>query len=147
MDMRARSVVACGGRSPDTTTKFGHWQALARGSAVGAGHVAGQSALWLDNQYFPDEGNTESSDEYGRTAVKNGTTTDGDGNDVTVWQDRPVLRTDQSFTVSAWVMLQDGLIGNADHTVIAQRGTHESAFWLKYYTTWTVAVAVGHSGG
>ncbi|GAA0524202.1 hypothetical protein GCM10010172_00760 [Paractinoplanes ferrugineus] len=119
--------------APDTTTKWGRWQALTRGSAVGAGHVASQSALWLDNQYFPDEGYTESSDEYGRTAVKSGTTTDGDGNEVTVWQDRPVLRTDQSFTVSAWVMLQDGLSGNADRTVIAQRGTHESAFWLKYY--------------
>lgn len=121
--------------APDTTTAWGRWLALTRGSAVGAGHNAGQSGLWLDNEYFPDDGFTEASKEYGRSAVKTGMTTDPDGNELSVWQDRPVLRTDQSFTVSAWAMLQDGPVGDGGRTVIAQRGTNESAFWLKYQQT------------
>jgi len=119
--------------APDQRTGWGRWLALSRGAEVGAGHTASQAGLWLDNKYFPDEGNTEPADEYGRSAVKNGTTApDADGNEFTVWQDRPVLRTDQSFTVSAWVMLEPGLPGDGGRTVIAQRGTHESAFWIKY---------------
>lgn len=120
----------------DTSTEWGRWLALTRGSEVGAGHTASQSGLWLDNRYFPEDGNTEISDEYGRSAVKTGTTPpDADGNEFTLWQDRPVLRTDQSFTVSAWVMLEPGLEGDGGRTVIAQRGAHESAFWLKYQPT------------
>ncbi|AGL16591.1 FG-GAP repeat-containing protein [Actinoplanes sp. N902-109] len=121
--------------APDTRTAWGRWQALTRGSQVGAGHTASQSGLWVDNTYFPDDGFTEASDEYGRTAVKTGLTTDADGNEITVWQDKPVLRTDQSFTVSAWVMLQDGPAGDGGRTVLAQRGTSESGFWLKYQQT------------
>ena len=119
--------------APDTTTAWGRWLALTRGAEVGAGRTASQMGLWLDNRFFPDEGNTEASDEYGRSAAKTGITgPDADGNTFTQWQDRPVLRTDQSFTVSAWVMLKPGLEGDGGRTVIAQRGTHESAFWLKF---------------
>jgi hypothetical protein len=123
-------------QAQDTSTAWGRWLALTRGSEVGAGHTASQFGLWLDNRYFPEEGNTELSEEYGRSAAKTGTTApDPDGNEFTLWQDRPVLRTDQSFTVSAWVMLEPGLEGDGGRSVIAQRGTHESAFWLKYQPT------------
>ena len=114
--------------------------------------------LWLDNRFFPDDGNTETSDEYGHSAAKTGITQpDADGNTFTQWQDRPVLRTDQSFTVSAWAMLEPGLEGDGGRTVIAQRGAHESAFWIKYdpvFDRWqfnvgqqddpAAAVATGH---
>ena len=119
--------------APDLSTAWQRWLALTRGSEVGAGHTASQNGLWLDNRYFPDDGNTDYSDEYGRSAVKTGTTPpDADGNEFTQWQDRPVLRTDQSFTFSAWVMRGSVPAGDGGRTVIAQRGTHESAFWLKY---------------
>ncbi|MEU4240867.1 LamG-like jellyroll fold domain-containing protein [Actinoplanes sp. NPDC026619] len=119
----------------DSRTKWGRSLALTRGSAIGAGHMAGQAGLWLDNTYFPEEGFTEASEEYGRSANRTGYTTDPDGNELNVWQDQPVLRTDQSFTVSAWVMLEPGLEGDGGRTVVAQRGAHESAFWLKYNPT------------
>ncbi|SCL20784.1 D-mannose binding lectin [Micromonospora nigra] len=116
--------------APDTVTAWGRWLALTRGSAVGTGHSANGSGLWLDDQYFPDEGFTESTAEYGRSAVKTGTTApDGDGLEFTQWQDKPVVRTDQSFTMSAWVML-DRLDG--ERTAVSQRGVHESAAWIKY---------------
>jgi hypothetical protein len=121
--------------APDTTTAWGRWLALTRGAEVGAGHSASEQGLWLDKRYFPDDGGnfTETTDEYGRSAIKTGTTApDADGNEFTLWQDKPVLRTDQSFTVSAWVMPEDGIDGTGDRTIIAQRGTHQSAFWLKY---------------
>jgi len=116
--------------APDTTTAWGRFLALSRGSAVGAGRTASQAGLWLDDHYFPEEGNTESSSEYGRSAVKTGITPpDADGLEFTQWQNKSVVRTDQSFTVSAWVML------NADagsRSIVAERGDHESAFFLKY---------------
>ncbi|MFY1650733.1 LamG-like jellyroll fold domain-containing protein [Solwaraspora sp. WMMB762] len=116
--------------APDTVTAWGRWLALTRGSAVGTGYSANGSGLWLDYEYFPDEGYTESTAEYARSAVKAGTTPpDTDGLEFTQWQDRAVLRTDQSFTMSAWVMLDrlDGM-----RTAVSQRGVHESAGWLKY---------------
>lgn len=121
--------------APDTTTAWGRWLALTRGAEVGAGHSASEPGLWLDKRYFPDdEGNfTETTDEYGRSAIKTGITApDADGNEFTQWEDKPVLRTDQSFTVSAWVMPEDGIDGTGGRAIIAQRGTHQSAFWLKY---------------
>ncbi|WP_433364991.1 LamG-like jellyroll fold domain-containing protein [Actinoplanes sp. CA-142083] len=119
--------------APDTRTAWGRWLALSRGAEIGAGHSASEMGLWTDNRYFPEEGNTSYSDEYGRSAVKAGTTPpDADGLEFTTWQDRAVLRTDQSYTISAWVMLEPGPAGNGGRTVFAQRGTHESAFWLKY---------------
>ncbi|MFY1637845.1 LamG domain-containing protein [Solwaraspora sp. WMMB335] len=127
--------------APDTVTAWGRWLALTRGSAVGTGHSANGSGLWLDYEYFPEEGYTESSIEYARSAVKAGITPpDPDGLEFTRWQDEPVLRTDQSFTMSAWVMLDrlDGM-----RTAVSQRGVHESGGWLKYSSAsgkWQFAV-------
>ncbi|WP_433528935.1 LamG domain-containing protein [Micromonospora sp. CA-263727] len=116
--------------APDTVTAWDRWLALTRGSAVGAGYSTEGSGLWLDNEYFPEEGYTESTAEYGRSAVKAGITPpDADGLEFTQWQDKPVLRTDQSFTMSAWVMLDrlDGM-----RTAVSQRGEHSSGGWLKF---------------
>ncbi|WP_433366818.1 LamG-like jellyroll fold domain-containing protein [Actinoplanes sp. CA-142083] len=121
--------------APDSRTAFGRWLALTRGSEVGAGHSVNESGLWTDNRYFPEDGFDEYSEEYGRSAVKTGLTTDPDGNELTTWQERPVLRTDQSFTVAAWVMREAGPAGNGGRTVVAQQGTQESAFWLKFSPT------------
>ncbi|SDY42039.1 D-mannose binding lectin [Micromonospora pattaloongensis] len=116
--------------APDTVTAWERWLALTRGSAVDAGHSINDTGLWIDDHYFPDEGNTEATREYGRSAVKTGITgPDGDGNEFTQWQDRPVLRTDDSFTISAWVLLND--LGGM-RTAVSQRGVHESASWLRY---------------
>jgi hypothetical protein len=41
----------------------------------------------------------------------------------------PILRTDQSFSVAAWVKLADT---NGYHTVLSQDGTYASAFHLQY---------------
>ncbi|BCB83924.1 LamG domain-containing protein [Phytohabitans suffuscus] len=109
---------------------FDRWLALTRGAAVGAGHSASDNGLWLDNAYFPDEGFSETTQEYGRSAYKTGLTPpDGDGLEYTIWQDTPALYTDQSFTMAAWVML-DSLTG--ERTLVSQRGAHESGGWLKY---------------
>ncbi|MEU7909276.1 LamG-like jellyroll fold domain-containing protein [Actinoplanes sp. NPDC049118] len=119
--------------APDTTTAWGRWLALSRGSDIAAGRSASNQGMWLDDRYFPaDDGTSaETTDEYGRSAVKTGTIPpDNDGNEFTQWQDKTVLRTDQSFTVSAWAMLGDDEGGN--RAVVAQRGAHESSFCLKY---------------
>ncbi|MEO3819625.1 LamG-like jellyroll fold domain-containing protein [Plantactinospora sp. B24E8] len=128
--------------APDAVTSWDRWLALTRGSAVSSGHTLGGSGLWLDYEYFPEDGYTESSEEYGRSAVKTGATPpDGDGNEFTTWQETPVLRTDDSFTMSAWVML-DRLDG--ERTAVSQRGVHESTAWLKYSPSgggWKFAVS------
>ncbi|TBL39569.1 LamG domain-containing protein [Verrucosispora sp. SN26_14.1] len=128
--------------APDTVTAWGRWLALTRGSAVGAGYSTDGSGLWLDNEYFPEEGFTESTAEYARSAVKTGITPPNtDGLEFTQWQDRPVVRTDQSFTMSAWVMLDrlDGM-----RTALSQRGQYSSGGWLKFNSTlgkWQFAIS------
>ncbi|MBB3094093.1 hypothetical protein FHR83_001742 [Actinoplanes campanulatus] len=130
--------------APDPRTAWGRWLALSRGSDIGAGRDTTKFGLWLDDQYFPagDGTEPESTSEYGRSAVKTGLTPpDDDGNEYTLWQDRPVLRTDVSYTVSVWAMPATGQTGN--HAVVAQRGTNESAFSLRYQADaneWTFAV-------
>ncbi len=114
----------------DTTQEWGRWLALTRGSAIGTGQSG--AGLWLDDEYFPEEGFAESTVEYGRSALKSGTTPpDDDGLEFTQWQDEPVLRTDQSFTMSAWVTL-DRL--DVNQTAVSQRGAHQSGGWLKYHS-------------
>jgi hypothetical protein len=121
--------------APDTSTAGGRWLGLTRGADIGAGHTVSEEGLWLDNTDFPVNGDTpaDTTDEYGRSAAKTGLTPpDGDGNQFTQWQDQPVVRTDQSFTLSAWAM-PDGLEGG-NRTLLSQTGAHESGAWLKVDT-------------
>lgn len=53
-----------------------------------------------------------------------------DGIDDYARTDKPVVYTDQSFTVSAWVRLPATVTGN--RTIVAQHGNVESGFYLKY---------------
>ncbi|MGA3540861.1 LamG-like jellyroll fold domain-containing protein [Micromonosporaceae bacterium DT194] len=127
--------------APDSVTAWGRYLALTRGATVGAGHSTSGSGLWLDSEYFPDEGYTEVTEEYGRSAIKTGTTPpDADGLEFTQWQDKSVLRTDQSFTMSSWVAL-DRLDGT--RTAVSHGGSQVSAAWLGYQATtgkWQFAV-------
>jgi Concanavalin A-like lectin/glucanases superfamily len=112
-------------------TPFGRWLALSRGAEIDEGYH--NNGLSLDGYYFPDENSQpwEQTHEYGRSAKKNGTLTDEDGNQYTNWQDSPVLRTDQSFTVSAWVKLDRT---DVYQTVLGQDAPVNSGFYLYYGT-------------
>ncbi|MFG2056755.1 LamG domain-containing protein [Micromonospora sp. NPDC048930] len=111
-------------------TQFGRWLALQRGADPNA---AGNrdNGLALDGAYYPDQGGSgEATQEWARTAYKNGVSgPDAEGNTYTNWQYTPVLRTDQSFTVSAWVKLD---VTDRYQMVLAQEGTVNNGFYLYY---------------
>ncbi|MFG3708580.1 LamG-like jellyroll fold domain-containing protein [Micromonospora sp. NPDC047670] len=112
--------------APDGTG-FDRWLALERGAEVT------DTGLHLDGYYFPDVNPEpwEATAEWARSAVKTGTSVDGDGEPTTVWQNTPVLRTDQSFTVSAWTKLDRT---DAYQMVLSQEGTVNSGFYLYFAT-------------
>lgn len=114
--------------APDGTG-FARWMALTRGSDIGAGR-GGSSGLALDGRYFPAENPEpwEATTEYGESALKTGVDTSGP-DPLTLWQRTSVLRTDQSFTVSAWARL-DRL--DVYQMVLGQDGPNSSAFFLYY---------------
>ena len=102
-------------------TGFNRWLALSRGASVAAGNQG--NGLQLDGFFFPEENPPpwEATQEGGRSALKAGLTPpDGDGNQHTIWQDAPVVRTDQSLTVSAWVKLD--ALSDVDQNVLMQGG-------------------------
>ncbi|MBO4205834.1 LamG-like jellyroll fold domain-containing protein [Micromonospora echinofusca] len=113
-------------------TLFDRWLALQRGAAVVSGRDG--NSLHLDNQFFPEEGGDPNpTEEWGRSAVPAGTYTGTDGEPYTTWQPTPVLRTDQSFTLSVWVQLSDT---TREQTILAQDNTvsspQGSGFYLSY---------------
>ncbi|WP_431729772.1 LamG domain-containing protein [Verrucosispora sp. TAA-831] len=121
---------------PDTCdamdgTGFGRWLALQRGAEIGAGNR--DNGLRLDGFYFPEENAEpwEVTREFGRSAYKTGVTVDGDGNEKTVWANTPVLRTDQSFTVSIWANLDRT---DVNQVLLVQDGIGTAGFYL-YYST------------
>jgi hypothetical protein len=110
---------------------FDRWLALSRGTSVGTGNRG--NGLNFDAEYFPEEypEPVESTQEYGRTAAKVGLTPpDADGIQHTIWSDRPVLNTADSFTVSVWAYTSS--LDNAE-TIVSQSGQHQAAFRLKYW--------------
>ncbi|BCJ58284.1 LamG domain-containing protein [Micromonospora endophytica] len=121
---------------PDTCdamdgTGFNRWLALRRGAEIGAGNR--DNGLHLDGYYFPEENPEpwEPTREWGKTAYKNGVSVDGDGSERTIWADTPVLRTDQSFSVSVWVNLTRT---DVNQMIVLQDGVIASGFYL-YYST------------
>ncbi|HEV2885885.1 MAG TPA: LamG-like jellyroll fold domain-containing protein, partial [Jatrophihabitans sp.] len=108
--------------------------------------VSAQVGWWDFADQSPDCGcayDTQTQDHFSRARTPDGgvsaTADDHDGN--TAWTfdgstgygrtAGPVLRTDQSFTVSAWVRLASTCVGSAD-VILAQDGTTVSPFTLEY---------------
>ncbi|MET8277342.1 LamG domain-containing protein [Micromonospora sp. NPDC005174] len=115
--------------APDSTG-FNRYLALQRGADV---DVAGNrdNGLGLDDSFYPEQtGSTEVTREWARSAYKSGVTApDSQGNQYTVWQQTPVVRTDQSFTVSAWVKLDRT---DVTQFVLSQEATINNGFYLYY---------------
>ncbi|MFI7609582.1 LamG domain-containing protein [Micromonospora sp. NPDC049366] len=110
--------------APDSTA-FGRQLALTQGSFVDSGHrdlaLTLDGTHWIDDPSDPHYG--EATREYARTQHNVGEAWNP------VWQDGPVLRTDQSFTAAVWVRLDPT---RGAQTVISQDDTDRSAFWLGY---------------
>jgi len=112
--------------APDSSTAFGHQLALTEGSLVAPDHRGSQALVldgthWIDDPSDPHYG--EATREYARSQTNVGEPTNP------VWQDGPVLRTDQSFTVAAWVRLDPA---RGAQTVISQDDVDRSAFRVGY---------------
>ncbi|MDQ0365061.1 LamG domain-containing protein [Catenuloplanes indicus] len=99
---------------------FGRRLALTNGSVVDAGWM--NSSLFLDTDLADGTTPNTPTREYGRTQKNFGS------HSAPVWQDAPVLRTDQSFSVSAWVDPLD--IGTGAHTIVSQDGPDRTPFAL-----------------
>jgi hypothetical protein len=126
--------------APDTGP-FGRRLALTQGSDIRFdGHRGNALALdgthWIDDPSDPHYG--EATREYARTQINLGEPQNP------VWQDGPVLRTDQSFTVSTWVRLDPA---RGAQTVISQDDVDRKAFRLAYQPDnggqWVFAVTAG----
>lgn len=102
--------------------------ALTAGADIGLGNrnqgllLDGQH--WIEDPFDPQFGAV--TQEYGRS--QRNTAAVGQP---AQWQDTPVLRTDQSFTVSAWVRLNQT---NRYQTVASQDGAVNGGFYLYYAT-------------
>ncbi|GLW33361.1 LamG domain-containing protein [Actinoplanes regularis] len=127
--------------APDAGTGFGRQFALTQGSFVtDAGHRGNALALdgthWIDDPSDSHYG--EATREYARTQNNVGQPQNP------VWQDGPVLRTDQSFSVSTWVRLDPA---KGPQTVVSQDGVDRSAFRLAYEPDnggqWVFGVSTG----
>nr|MDT0661118.1 LamG domain-containing protein [Micromonospora sp. DSM 115978] len=98
---------------------------LTTGTSIGDGRRGTGLALdrthWIDDPFDPHYGITTT--EYGRS--QRDTAPSGQP---PIWQDAPVLRTDQSFTVSVWVRPTDLVMHTA--TAVAQKAGQVSAFYL-----------------
>ena len=115
--------------APDLVN-FGRNIALKRGAEVLEGRRG--NYLSLDGYYFPEElpEPWEPTVEWGRSAVSVGTTSPNEhGEQFTIWDDRPVLRTDQSYSVCAWVKL-DKI--DRHQAIVSQDGASNGGFSLYY---------------
>ncbi|MEU7617348.1 LamG domain-containing protein [Micromonospora rifamycinica] len=119
---------------------FGRQLALTKGSFIT--DSARGMALELDDRHWIDDPSDphfgEATREYARTQVNVGDPRSP------VWQDGPVLRTDQSFTVSTWVRLDPA---RGAQTVLSQDDGERSAFRLGYEPVdggrWVFRVSAG----
>ncbi|GHJ48348.1 hypothetical protein Cs7R123_56900 [Catellatospora sp. TT07R-123] len=118
--------------APDTVTGWDRRLALSYGTMTGPGHSETSAyGLTLDSEFFDEStGTTYQTTEYGRSAYKTGTTS-VNGYDQTTWQNTPVLRTDQSYTVAGWVTLSDTKLDQYQ-VLASQDGTTNGAFALYY---------------
>lgn len=101
----------------DTGTGWNERFQFTSGTSLADGHED-TKAMAFDNVLSDD--NPQATTEYGTLKRNVGTISEP------TWQDSPVMRTDYSFSVSAWVKPTR----LADMTAVAQRGTAQSAFYL-----------------
>ncbi|MEH1016978.1 LamG domain-containing protein [Micromonospora sp. CPCC 206060] len=129
----AEGAVACYEESDDPdlcvapdTSIFDRRFRLTKGTHIEGGR-RGDVALtfddthWIDDPSDPHYG--ETTQEYGWSQKRTGEW----GN--WVWEDTPIVRTDQSFTVSTWVTLDPT---RGAQTVVAQETAGYSGFTLSY---------------
>ncbi|WP_433125200.1 LamG domain-containing protein [Micromonospora sp. CA-240977] len=112
--------------APDSTA-FGRQLTLSRGVDVVFDGRRGSSTLALDHTHWIDD---PSDPHYGEETweyARSQTNVAHEGNPV--WEDGPVLRSDQSFTVSTWVRLD---AAEGAQTVVSQEDADRSAFRLAY---------------
>jgi hypothetical protein len=111
-------------RAPDVGP-WGRELSFSAGVDVGLGQrdtgLLLDSTHWIDDPADPHYGAT--TQEYGRS--RRNTAPAGQPPQ---WQDTPVLRTDQSFTVSAWV--NPATVAGGNKTVVAQESVAVSGFFL-----------------
>ncbi|WP_433391979.1 LamG domain-containing protein [Micromonospora sp. KLBMP9576] len=98
--------------------QFGRRLALTQG--VNVGDDARGQFLALDRQGVEDP--AEVTSEFGRSQDNVADPQNP------AWQDGRVLRTEQSFTVSAWV--RPDVLAEGNRTAVSQIGTQQSAFYL-----------------
>lgn len=111
-------------------------------SDVGPGPTFDASDLVHDLEFFPQPGGPQIP-PLGSGHTGTGLSLDGiDDNARTA---EPVLYTDQSFTVSAWVYLSPTATGN--RAAISQYGTIDSAFYLMYVSNGKWAFVYGDMEG
>lgn len=111
--------------APDAGTGWNRRLALTQGTGLGGGignsqGLALSDVHWIDDPADPHFG--EADQEYGiaeRNIAPPGQPAQ--------WQQGPVLRTDQAYTVSAWV--QPAKL-ETTMTAVSQRGTRVGAFYL-----------------
>ncbi|MEN3612874.1 LamG domain-containing protein [Plantactinospora sp. ZYX-F-223] len=105
---------------------FGRRLALSQGVMVDYGPLGNGLVLNDAWEFDPDDPRYETlrTVEYGTSQANVG---DEMGSN---WQDSPVLRTDDSFTVSVWGRVDE--TGSRDQALVSQSGVHESAFRLGY---------------
>ncbi len=110
-------------QAPDGAA-WGRRLSLTQGASVGSGFRDG--GLLLDDTHFvedpADPYHGLRTVEYGQSQHNTATP------ESPTWQDGPVLRTNDSFTVSVWVHPDE--LRSSTQTAVGQRGTKQSAFYL-----------------
>lgn len=128
--------------APDSTA-FGRQLYLTQGAYIDAGRWGSVLTLdgthWIDDPSDPHYG--EATREYARSQANRGEPANP------VWEDAPVLRTDQSFTLSTWARLEPS---RGTQTVLSQDAAGGHAFRLGWEPVdggrWTLVVPADGTG-
>jgi len=112
--------------APDAGTGWQRRLALTQGAFTGGGYVSAQG-LTLDDVHFAED---PADPHYGEATTEYGIVQRNmaPAGSAPQWQEGPVLRTDQSFTVSAWV--QPAKL-TSTMTAVSQKGNYQSPFYLQ----------------
>ena len=114
---------------PVSTAPFslqGHVYDGSADTPLGIGLPDPTDALWWTGPGHPVTFGTEPGEDAGAALIN---VTPEVGQIQSLGTDRPVLRTDQSYSVSVWARLDDL---STDRVIFAQQGTHQSGIQLGY---------------